>query len=283
MSGERGGGVVAKTAAQTGQEVVLSERLPSELPDPKFTAAQIEKDCPARLHDLAKEITEGLEKVYEQEKLADDQVIAVKKLIAEVKALCDVGGFAAFREKFFPNLGKSRVYELLAIATNKKSVEEARASNRKRLAKHRANKAEAPNSVTVTENLEPDRQIAPEEHRKIEAPSIASAQTPEPTKPRSSDRSSDGEISRFDTYVMELWHKIAKHNVEHFLSTPVLADDLAKVGKFLSDLAALKKSKAKAINSAPIVALPNNGTVSVGQPAVAADDAVLPTSADPVA
>ena len=77
MSGERGGGVVAKTAAQTGQEVVLSERLPSELPDPKFTAAQIEKDCPARLHDLAKEITEGLEKVYEQEKLADDQVIAV--------------------------------------------------------------------------------------------------------------------------------------------------------------------------------------------------------------
>jgi hypothetical protein len=85
----------AMADVQTGQEIVLSERMQSELAEPKYTSAQIEMDCPARLHDLAKEIMEGLEKV-------DNQVIAVKNLIAEVKALCDVGGFAAFREKFFP-------------------------------------------------------------------------------------------------------------------------------------------------------------------------------------
>jgi hypothetical protein len=100
----------AMADVQTGQEVVLPERMPAELTEPKFTAAQIENDCPVRLQDLAKRITEGLEKVCEQKKLADDQEIAVKKLIAEVKALCDVGGFAAFRERFFPNLRKSRVY-----------------------------------------------------------------------------------------------------------------------------------------------------------------------------
>src|SRR5450755_3120879 len=109
-----------------------------------FTAltVQIEKDCPAQLQDLAKQLMAEFEKLYERKQLASDQELAVKKLIAKVKALCDVGGFAAFREKFFPNLGKSRVYELLAIATNKKSVEESRAGNRKRQAKHRANKTE---------------------------------------------------------------------------------------------------------------------------------------------
>src|ERR1700688_2982341 len=91
----------AMANVQASKECALRESTSSELTSPKFTAALIEKDCPARLHDLAKEITEGLEKVYQQEKLADDQVIAVKKLIAEVKALCDVGGFTAFREKFF--------------------------------------------------------------------------------------------------------------------------------------------------------------------------------------
>jgi hypothetical protein len=179
MSGERRGGVVAKTAARTGQEVVLSEHLPSELTDPKFTAAQIESDCPPRLQDLAKEITEGLEKVYEQKKLAARQVIAVKKLINEVKALCDPGGFAAFREKFFPNLRKSRVYELLAIASKKKTIEETRASNRLRVARHRSKKTEAPDSITVAENSEPAAQGSPEGVREIEAPNIASGQAQE--------------------------------------------------------------------------------------------------------
>ena len=120
--------------------------------EPKFTAEQIEKKCPEHLRKIGKQIAARLEKIDKQIVQAENHSISVNQLIAEAKTLCDEGGFNAFREKFFPNLGKSRVYELLAIGTGKKTVEEARASNRKRQAKHRANKAEASNSVTVTEN-----------------------------------------------------------------------------------------------------------------------------------
>src|SRR5262249_19834655 len=44
----------------------------------------------------------------------------------------------AFHEKFFSNLGRSRVYELLAIGTGKKTVEDVRKDNRERKAKQRA-------------------------------------------------------------------------------------------------------------------------------------------------
>ena len=69
-----------------------------------------------------------------------------------MKETCDESGFAAFQEKFFPNLGRSRTYELLAIGTGKKSVEEVRASTRERVARYRASKAA---SVTVTDNTKP--------------------------------------------------------------------------------------------------------------------------------
>jgi hypothetical protein len=208
----------------------------------KFTAADIEKDCPDRLQQMGKQIAARLEKIDKQIVQAENHSISVNQLITQAKELCDEGGFNAFRDKFFPSLGKSRVYELLAIETGKKTVEEARASNRKRQAKHRANKAEAPNSVTVTENLELEPQVAPEVHREIDAPSIASEQAPEPTKPRSSDGPSGSGLKEFNSYVTELRHKISKHKVEHFLPTTVSADDLAKVGKFLSDLAVAKRS-----------------------------------------
>ena len=148
--------VNAMADVQTGQEVVLPERMPSEQTEPKFTADQVEKKCPDRLRQIGKLITARLEKIDKQIKQAEDHFISVNQLIAQAKELCDEGGFNAFREKFFPNLGTSRVYELLAIASNKKTVEETRASNRLRVAKHRANKAEAPVSVTVTEKSKPE-------------------------------------------------------------------------------------------------------------------------------
>jgi hypothetical protein len=53
---------------------------------------------------------------------------------ATAHGACDEGGFNAFRDKFFPSLGQSRVYELLAIGTGKKTVEETRADKRPRRA-----------------------------------------------------------------------------------------------------------------------------------------------------
>ena len=126
----------------------------------KFTAEQIETNCPDQLQRLGKEIAARIRKADKQLEQAENHAISVNQLIAEAKELCDGGGFHAFQKKFFPDLNKSRAYELLAIGTNKKSVEEIRADTRARVAKHRASKAAAPNSVTVTENAEPDAQVA---------------------------------------------------------------------------------------------------------------------------
>src|SRR2546421_4453649 len=121
----------------------------------KFTAAQIVENCPVMLQDLGKRIAVHSEKAQKCEDKADQHYTTVAQLLATAHGACEEGGFNAFREMFFPNLGKSRVYELLAIGTNKKSFEEIKDSNRARVAKHRANKAAAPASVTVTEKSEP--------------------------------------------------------------------------------------------------------------------------------
>jgi hypothetical protein len=257
--------VNAMAGVQTGQEVVLLERMPSVLTEPKYTAEQIKKDCPAQLHDLAKEITEGLGKFCEHEKLADDQVIVVNELIVKVKALCDVGGFNAFRETFFPNLGKSRAYELLAIATNKKTVEEARGSNRKRQAKHRANKAAALNSVTVTENSERS-QGTPKEHGEIEAPSIASEQTPEPTKPGRAIAPGDEVTPKFTTLVLELDRRTYNRPPEHFSGTAASGEIIARLAKLFTDIVNIKMSEA--VEPEPIMALPDNGDASAAKQSV---------------
>jgi hypothetical protein len=100
---------------------------------PKFTAEQIETDCPARLQEIAREITERLaeacdqvreaSKLYEEEprKNADacfeltrrsyDHNTAVRHLFEEAEELCDQGGFELFSQKLQPNLNQL-LYEL---------------------------------------------------------------------------------------------------------------------------------------------------------------------------
>lgn len=117
----------------------------------KVTAAQIAENCPTKLSGLGKRITAHLEKAEHCDKRANDHRISAGLLLAQAKEACDEGGFAAFREKFFPNLGRSRAYELLDIATGKKTVEQVRAANAERQRKSRADrKAAAVRDVTDT-------------------------------------------------------------------------------------------------------------------------------------
>ncbi len=163
-----------------------NSQTPPQLPELRepITAEQIETNCPDHLQQLGNEIAARIRKANKQIEQARDHAISVNQLMAEAKELCDGGGFHAFQKKFFPDLSKSRVYELLAIGTDKKSVEEIRADTRVRVAKHRANRAAARNSVTVTENSGPELCTqAPDENGEVEAPGIASEQTPEPEKP----------------------------------------------------------------------------------------------------
>jgi hypothetical protein len=129
------------------------------------TAAQIEKGCPtatdvlalghqvrARLKTVRGYEAKAREKAGVELRKAEDNWITVTQLLAEAKAKCTVGGFRAFKEKFCPNLGRSRIYELLQIASGKKTTEQVKAESRGRKAKQRAkNKREGKSSVTVTD------------------------------------------------------------------------------------------------------------------------------------
>ena len=119
--------------------------------DLKFTAAEIEgEQCPKFLLNLGRQIGAHLDRARKAEEKADQHYIAVLQLLEKAKQNCDAGGFAAFQEKFCPDLGRSRAYELKAIATGKKSIEDIRASSRERQARCRASRKVE--SVTVTDS-----------------------------------------------------------------------------------------------------------------------------------
>jgi hypothetical protein len=122
---------------------------------PKFTAEMIEGDCPRLLRDLGKRITAHLERAHKAEGKAEQHRIAAAQHLAQARDLCDAGGFTAFHEKFYPDLGRSRTYELLAIATGKSSIEHTRASTRERVARHRAKKTESVTEGDVTDSTTP--------------------------------------------------------------------------------------------------------------------------------
>jgi hypothetical protein len=219
----------------------------------KITAADLKKECPEILQGLADRINAHLAKARKYHDKAQQHNTAAGKYLAEAQAVCDDGGFKAFQKRFFPKLGQSRVYELLSIATNKKSIEEVRASTRDRVAKHRANKAA--DSVTVTEDPrqdsitvtdEPDRAERLEgitNPGKVNTNSITPEYLREPEKPRRASTRRDEAVSNFTTYVTQLRQRIGKFKVERFAKTAVPADDLAELGQFFTDLAQLKKSR----------------------------------------
>ncbi len=164
--------------------VITLPNSPAKLPEhgePKFTAPQIEKDCPARLQHIGREITERLKKAEKQAKLATDQMVAVEQLLAEAKRLCDDAGFKKFHELFCPQLRKSQAYALRAIAAGKKTLVEHRTGERERKQKSRANqRAAAANSGTVPDK--PTPRMLPQRPARLSTSSTAIEQTPWPSK-----------------------------------------------------------------------------------------------------
>jgi hypothetical protein len=251
--------------------------------EPRVTAAQIEKDCPARLQEIGEEITKRLNRAQEQAKLLDEEVMKLRELIAQARELCDGSGFDAFREKFFPNLRKSRFYEMLAIASGKRSAEETKASNRERQAKHRAKRAASVNSVTVTENLEEGAASAPPEDQGIyEGMPSAPEQPPQLAKPRSKVATGDQPLTDFSLMVLELVRRTSNKDVARFAKTTVPARDLTQLSKFLADIANLKK-RSEVVKPTLTTAAPDDGTVSAEQSVVKMEQAALEASVDKVA
>jgi hypothetical protein len=217
----------------------------------KFTAPQIEKNCPPRLRQIGKEITERLAKADKQTQLAQDHLIAIEQLLKEATELCDGGGFKKFRELFCPQLGKSQAYALLAIAAGRKTLAEHRANTRARTAKSRANKkAEA--SATVADESEPapepsERQESPPQVAPTDAPDIVPEQRPVAAAPRRPVTPKDDSLFEFTSLIARLLQKTEKRKPERFVKTAIPVDELDKLGKFLTDLADLKKPSAESV------------------------------------
>jgi hypothetical protein len=106
-----------------------------------------------------------------------------------------------------------------------------------------AAKAKAGERVTVTEVKEAKAK------RKPQLPSYVPAEQQEPEAAKAGTKKSDKAVTPGDTAlsdftarVLDLLRRIAKHRPDRFARTAAKADDLAKLGKFLTDLAGLLKA-----------------------------------------
>jgi hypothetical protein len=231
----------APANVQSGQKAVLPEHGQSELTEPKFTAAQIEAECPPLLQQIGNEIKERLEKARKYHQQAEDHLIAVNARINEAKRLCDDGGFNKFRERFCPELGKSQSYVLRAIAAGKKTLAEHRAEERKRKRKSRANhKAVAANSGTVPEK--PSKEECSTGTGALRVTNSTTEQTPEPAKPRSTGAAKEA-MRVFTAAALELRRVTDKKPPGHFSATPVPVEVLERLGNLFIGIAKLKKSE----------------------------------------
>jgi hypothetical protein len=261
------------------------------LTEPKYSAAQIETDCPPRLQQIAREITKQLAEAREQ---IDDHVIAINKLIAEAQELCDVSGYDydKFREQFCPQLGKSQAYVRIAIAAGKTTLVEHRAKERERKRKTRAvRKVAAANSGTVPEmsvapdtatggggveaapaansGTVPEKSVAPDTATGgggVQDTSTAVQRTPRPTEMRRSGMPTHKVVLEVTARVDDLIRRIGNREPLYFTGIGNPTDHIVKLGIFLLDVANNKEPGV--VKLVPIVPRPDSGAVPAEQPAV---------------
>jgi hypothetical protein len=211
----------------------------------KLAAEQIENECPECLRKIANEIKVRLSKADKQTQQAQDHLIAVERLLAEAKSLCDDGGFQKFRELFCPQLGKSQAYALLSIAAGKKTLADHRMNERDRKRQSRkALRAAAENSGTVPEKADPttasqDTPAVPDESA---GDGVGVGSPADPAKCQTVVAPKDEAVFAFTASVMNLLQKTKGVKFERFVSARVPAEDLAKLGRYLSNLAGLKEA-----------------------------------------
>ncbi len=111
----------------------------------------------AELETIGKVIAERVKKMRDYEATAQEKAgVELKNakdqrdtitgvLLVQAKAKCNVAGesFKEFQAKYCPDLGRSRLYEILAIADGRKTREQSNADNAARQAKHQTKLKEA--------------------------------------------------------------------------------------------------------------------------------------------
>ena len=135
----------------------------------KFDDVQIEAGA---LKDLGERIAAHLKKVREYEatarekagvelQKAQDNRDSIAQLLAEAKAKCRDLGFKAFKEKYCPDLGKTRLYELLSIGDGRKTPEEINTAANERKKRYREAAAKEQLADAASDSTSPKAQIAP--------------------------------------------------------------------------------------------------------------------------
>lgn len=131
--------------------------LPAMSRKAKFDDIQIKNGA---LEQEGKKIAAHLQKVREYEaaarekaghelKKADEHFVSLTQELAAVKAKCKSAGFKVFKEKYCPDLSRSRIYQLLEIGTGKKTLEQSRAEKRDSVSKSRAAKKSTTSTSVV--------------------------------------------------------------------------------------------------------------------------------------
>jgi hypothetical protein len=221
-------------------------------PEHKLTAEQIETDCPERLRQIGEQIKVRLGKM-DKEAAAYKRVlnhgIAVEKLLAEARSLCDDAGFQKFRELVCPQLSQSQAYKLLAIASGKKTFAEHQAEERERKRRTRAKqRAGAANSGTVPEQSEPPTD-------EDTAATDAATADGQPELPKPGSRTShapsvkDNALTDFNSLIARLLQKTHKANPRRFIDTAISPVDLSNLAKFILDVADLKSQSSAEIST----------------------------------
>jgi len=187
----------------------------------KLTAAQINsgKHLPSRLIDIGREVETKVSKFETYETKAADMAVSIKQLLAEAATYCDRGGFNAFRKTHCPSLGKSRAYELLAIASGKKSVEQSKAQGRARQARHVAKLKAVASAMRAPGSHSGGMQAVPLD---------------------------DGK-RQFSRFVLELVLLTATATPAEFADTTANTDDLRKLGEFLIAVAGAQRPKLRVV------------------------------------
>ncbi len=127
----------------------------------KFDDLQIQAGA---LKDLGDRVAAHLKKVREYEAAArekagvelqksQDNRDSIAHLLAEAKTKCKSLGFKAFKEKYCPDLGKTRLYELLSIGDGRKTAGENQ-RRRQTSARRGTERASATLSVPTTDGTD---------------------------------------------------------------------------------------------------------------------------------
>ena len=180
-----------------------------------------------RDYDAAAEKKAG----HELRKAQDERDTIHNVLLVQARAKCKEAGesFEKFRKQYCPDLSRSRLYAVLAIADGRKTVEQDRAEKRESVAKSRA-KASSTSAVGDTSRVVTGNDVDTEasaEARKAAAsepePWDAATTSAEAPAPLTKEEISDDAL----TVAKEYWRKE--------IAPKISEDDYRKYRLFISD------------------------------------------------